>query len=524
MWHGDIRLGDTIDLKFTTRQFSSGAPFTLAGTPSVAAYPSNSTTEITAGITLTVDFDARTGLNNIRVVATSGNGYLTATNYTLVVTAGTVDGVSVVGECVGSFSIEARSALMPTVAARTLAVSAGGAADADAVAISADTVAADRLETMLDGTGGNTLSLGQLNVVNSTGTAIIASSTGGGGEGITATGNGAGAGMRVTGGATGKGLHTQGGVTSGDGLYSEALASGSGIIARAAGTGDGILAQGPGAVSSGTSSGFRADATVNGHGLFLQGSGTGHGIFAQGTSGIRAEGSSGGAGIAALGGATGHGIQALGGVTSGDGINTAAVGSGDGIEGVAVGAGNFGLKASLATDMINAVALAADAVAEIQAGLATAAALATVQADTDDIQAKIGVPVVTLAADIAVIDDFVDTEVAAILAAVDTEVAAIKLKTDNLPEGIQKNAILNNFEFEMVDSADHVTPKTGLAVTAERSIDGGAYAACANAVVEVSAGTYKINLAATDTNGDFITLKFTGAGADATKISFKTES
>jgi len=65
------------------------------------------------------------------------------------------------------------------------------------------------------------------------------------------------------------------------------------------------------------------------------------------------------------------------------------VGSGDGIEGVAVGAGNFGLKATLATDMINAVALAADAVAEIQAGLATAAALATVQADTDDIQTRL---------------------------------------------------------------------------------------------------------------------------------------
>lgn len=123
-----------------------------------------------------------------------------------------------------------------------------------------------------------------------------------------------------------------------------------------------------------------------------------------------------------------------------------------------------------------------------------------------------------------VIDDFLDTEVAAILAAVDTEVAAIKAKTDNLPEGIQKNATLTAFEFYMVDSTDHVSAKTGLTPTCERSIDGGAFAAMTNAPTEVGSGIYKINLATTDTNGDFITFKFTSAGADATLVSFKTEA
>lgn len=135
MYHGDIRLGDTIDVKFTSRTFSTGAPGTLSSSPVISAYPSNSTTELTAGITLSVDFDSRTGLNHVRVVATSGNGYATATNYTLVITTGTVGGVSVVGECVGSFSIEARSALMPATAARTLVVDAAGLADANAVKI-----------------------------------------------------------------------------------------------------------------------------------------------------------------------------------------------------------------------------------------------------------------------------------------------------------------------------------------------------------------------------------------------------
>src|SRR3972149_2051355 len=87
-YYGDIRLGDTIDLKFTTRSFTTGAPTTLAGTPVISAYVGNSVTQITAGITLTVDFDAVTGLHNVRVVATSGNGYATASNYQVVITTG----------------------------------------------------------------------------------------------------------------------------------------------------------------------------------------------------------------------------------------------------------------------------------------------------------------------------------------------------------------------------------------------------------------------------------------------------
>ena len=92
-----------------------------------------------------------------------------------------------------------------------------------------------------------------------------------------------------------------------------------------------------------------------------------------------------------------------------------------------------------------------------------------------------------------------------------------------LPSRITKNTALANFEFFMADSTDHVTGKTGLTVTATRSIDGGAFAACANSVVEVSNGMYKINLAASDLNGDTITLRFTGTGADARLVSIVTQ-
>lgn len=108
MYYGDLNLGDTIDIKFCTVN-TSGQPTTLSGSPVLVAYPSASTTEILTGITLTVDFDGITGLNNVRVVATSGNGYLVETNYALVLSAGTVSGTIVTGYEVASFSIENRA-------------------------------------------------------------------------------------------------------------------------------------------------------------------------------------------------------------------------------------------------------------------------------------------------------------------------------------------------------------------------------------------------------------------------------
>jgi hypothetical protein len=89
---------------------------------------------------------------------------------------------------------------------------------------------------------------------------------------------------------------------------------------------------------------------------------------------------------------------------------------------------------------------------------------------------------------------------------------------------IKKNAALANFEFLMLDSTDHVTPKTGLTITAQRSIDGAAFGACANAASELANGIYVINLAAADLNGTVITLKFTATGADATYITLITQT
>lgn len=101
----DITLADTIYILFSTRAFATGIPGTLGGTPVVSAYENDSATQITAGITLGVDHDSVTGLNLLTIVATGANGYENGKDYSLIITTGTVDSVSVVGEVVGSFTI-----------------------------------------------------------------------------------------------------------------------------------------------------------------------------------------------------------------------------------------------------------------------------------------------------------------------------------------------------------------------------------------------------------------------------------
>ena len=135
-WLGDITLGDTLDFKFSTVG-TTGAPTTLAGSPVVSAYVGNSTTQLTAGVTLTVDFDGVTGLHSVRVVASAGNGYAAQTNVDLVITTGTVGGTSVVGYVIGSFSIENRSTQALATAANLAVVA--GYLDTEIAAIKAKT-------------------------------------------------------------------------------------------------------------------------------------------------------------------------------------------------------------------------------------------------------------------------------------------------------------------------------------------------------------------------------------------------
>lgn len=92
--------------------------------------------------------------------------------------------------------------------------------------------------------------------------------------------------------------------------------------------------------------------------------------------------------------------------------------------------------------------------------------------------------------------------------------------------GIPRGVAFPDFEFVMLDSTDHVTPKIGLTgFTAEISKDGGAFSPITPGTVsEVGNGVYKISLSTTEKDALVITLKFTAAGADQRTITIITSS
>ena len=118
----DITLEDTFTYDFTTRAFTTGIPTTLAGTPVLSVKEGANDTFITAGVTVDVDTGATpvVGLNEASVVATAANGYEAGKSYALFISAGTVGGVSVVGEVIGQFTLEASAAAVALAGTITL--------------------------------------------------------------------------------------------------------------------------------------------------------------------------------------------------------------------------------------------------------------------------------------------------------------------------------------------------------------------------------------------------------------------
>jgi len=131
---GDFDPSAVVYFKFTTQRPSTGAPFTLAGTPALSVYKDNSVTQSTTGVTLTADFDSVTGLNHVAIdTSADGTFYAAGSFFDVVITTGTVDSVSAVGFVVGRFSLRKTAGLKPATAGRMLVVDAAGLADANMV-------------------------------------------------------------------------------------------------------------------------------------------------------------------------------------------------------------------------------------------------------------------------------------------------------------------------------------------------------------------------------------------------------
>ncbi len=110
---------DYAKVNFTFFTTVNGTPTALAGTPAISVYVGNSITQITGGITLTEGFDGNTGANQVLIDLSADAAYVVGEDYTAYLSAGTLGGISVVGQAVAYFSIENRRtedvvALLPT--------------------------------------------------------------------------------------------------------------------------------------------------------------------------------------------------------------------------------------------------------------------------------------------------------------------------------------------------------------------------------------------------------------------------
>ncbi len=132
---GDIALSQVLYFHFTTRQFSTGAPITSSGLV-LSVYKDDSVTQSTAGITttFTTGFDGVVGLVSVKIdTSADGTFYAAGHDFSVVITTGTSDSVSIVGEVVGYFSIQNRSAIRPTTSGRTINIDSTGLADSNVV-------------------------------------------------------------------------------------------------------------------------------------------------------------------------------------------------------------------------------------------------------------------------------------------------------------------------------------------------------------------------------------------------------
>ena len=150
---GDYDTSAVIYGKFTTFRPSTGASYTLGGSPVISVYKDNSTTQTTTGATLTADFDSVTGLNHFAIdTSADGTFYSAGSFFDIVITTGTVDSVSVVGATVASFTLRKDSSLKPTTAGRALDVSSGGEAGVDWANVGSPTTAVGLTNTTISTT------------------------------------------------------------------------------------------------------------------------------------------------------------------------------------------------------------------------------------------------------------------------------------------------------------------------------------------------------------------------------------
>lgn len=583
-YYGDFDPGNVLDFSFCTVN-TSGAPTLLTGSQVLSVFKGSSTVSVTTGVTLTTNFASITGSNHVTIdTSTSAGFYASGNDFMAILTAGTVGGTSVVGYVVGEFSIQHRSPLRPTTAARTLDVSAGGEAGLDwanvgsqstAVTLSATSTLALQPTTAgrtldVTATGGAGIDWG--NVENQTTTVALTNTTISGGT-ITAGFVADSVWNALLTGATyniptsaGRRLRTlqdvgnyfygavwldtnsanTGSTFPDDGTFLNPVNTLARALTVAAAATQPLKALNVLAGSTitlastfngwsflGTSynlslGGQDITGTLFDRGAVVTGTGTGtYPIFQQ----CRMSGTT----LPAC--LINEAIFVNTFTMSGTGqyvVINGVDGDASGSEpifdfGSAVGSSGLALR-----DWAGGVQVAnmktGDYLSVGGNGRLVIASSCTggevrIRGTFDVTNDGSGQTIVQTA-------DYNATNVAAAIwqdaTAGDFTVtssagAALFQIASDLPVKITKNVACANFPFFMVDSTTHTTGATGLTITAQRSLDGGALAACANTASEIGSGYYKISLAATDTNANNIGFLFTATGADPLAFTVVTQ-
>ncbi len=129
-YKGDFAPGATVRDLWNSSD-SNGASVTRSTNGTISVYKDGGTTQSTAGVTDTEDFDSLTGVHLVEIdTSADGTFYSAGSDFIVVLSAATID-TRTVNAALFSFSLNNRTALRSTIAGRTLDVSAGGEAGVD---------------------------------------------------------------------------------------------------------------------------------------------------------------------------------------------------------------------------------------------------------------------------------------------------------------------------------------------------------------------------------------------------------
>lgn len=106
MYLGDYEEDAILDFKWSSNA-ADGASITRATNGTISVYKANNTTQTTAGVTDTEDFDSLTGIHHCRIDLSADAFYEVANDYMVVLSGATIDGKSV-NAVLAHFSIEHR--------------------------------------------------------------------------------------------------------------------------------------------------------------------------------------------------------------------------------------------------------------------------------------------------------------------------------------------------------------------------------------------------------------------------------